>query len=76
MKNLSLRLRNTPVRQRSHGTLRYEIDGLPYGQQGWIADAGDHWEILRRINGHQTNSSGDYRTAEQALAIVKKCFAD
>lgn len=65
-----------PVPRRSNGIIRYEIDGLPFGQQGWIADVGDHWELSRRIGGKQFGGTEDYGTAEQALAVVQKCFSD
>jgi hypothetical protein len=51
--------------------LQYEVCNLPAGEQAWIANFGgpyqDHWRILRATDGEQTDWSGDYQSAEDAL---------
>lgn len=49
---------------------QYEVEGLPKGEQAWIAEFDRRWQILRSTNGVTGNWKGDYPTAEDALKAL------
>jgi hypothetical protein len=58
--------------------IQYEVDGLPPGEQAWIANFGGSnrpsWRILRAKNEIQSDWTGDYNSAEGALAVIQDEF--
>jgi len=57
-------------------TAQYEVQGLPRGQEAFIANMGGRnqprWQILRAVNGVQGNWAGKYETATHALAALQR----
>ena len=57
---------------------QYRVDGLPSGEQAWIANFGsshqESWRILRARNGVQSDWTGDSESAEAALAVLRREF--
>ncbi len=51
---------------------QYKVVGLPAGQHAWIKKHGDHWHILRALDGMPAKWGGDYDTAEDALRSLEK----
>jgi hypothetical protein len=55
---------------------QYEVRGLPYGEQAWIADFGSHsegrWRVLRATNRVQSDWTGEYQSPEAALAELQR----
>jgi hypothetical protein len=55
---------------------QYEVRGLPSGEQAWIANFGsrykESWRILRARNGVQSDWTGEYQSAEAALAELQR----
>jgi len=52
---------------------QYMVEGLPSGQEASIAKMkGSHWHVLRRHGGVQGPWTGDYETAEEALAALQR----
>jgi hypothetical protein len=66
-----------PNLQRDHAT-QYEVQGLPPGERAWIANFGapnrQNWRVLRATEQVQSDWTGDYRSAEEALASLQKKF--
>ena len=54
--------------------IKYEVCGLPPGEEAWIADMDHRWQILRAKNGVSGEWAGDYKSAEDALAVLQKEF--
>ena len=54
----------------------YQVDGLPRGERALVGErAGSHrWEILRNKDGEKGDWTGDYNSAEDALAALQKEF--
>jgi hypothetical protein len=54
----------------------YEVDGLPVGERALVGErASSHrWEILRNKDGAKGEWTGDYKSAEDALAALQKEF--
>jgi len=51
----------------------YSVEGLPLGEQAWIARIRARcWQILRLINGVQGHWTGEYASAEEALNALQK----
>jgi hypothetical protein len=50
---------------------QYEVKGLPEGEEAWIAEFNHRWRILRRTNELQEGWTGDYKSADDALAALK-----
>lgn len=50
--------------------IAYEVDGLPIGEDAWIAQINHSWSILRKTGGVLGNWSGQYSTAMEALNVV------
>lgn len=53
------------------GIVNYEVLGLAPGEQGWIGQTDNHWQILRANNGVQGNWTGSYNSAEDALVALQ-----
>jgi len=53
---------------------RYEVQGLPDGEEADIAEFDKRWKILKVQNGVQGKWTGDYSTADEALAALQKEF--
>lgn len=57
---------------------KFPVRGLPDGEEAWIANFGSHphesWRILRAKNGVQSEWTGDYTSAEEALSAFQKQF--
>jgi hypothetical protein len=57
---------------------QYEIQGLPPGDRAWIANFGapyrNNWRILRATDEVQSDWTGDYGSAEDALAALQREF--
>ena len=58
---------------------QYRVGGMPRGQEASIANFGsrhlDRWQILL-VNGDvDTGWSGDYKSADDALAVLKREFS-
>lgn len=57
---------------------QYEVENLPSGERAWVANFGGphqaNWRILRAENGVQSDWTGDYESAEAALAAIQKEF--
>ncbi len=57
-------------------TYQYEVEGLPKGQEAFIANMGGRnqprWQILKAVNGVQGNWSGKHETATHALAALQR----
>jgi len=51
--------------------IQYEVQGLPYGEQAWIAQFDRHWEVLRATKGIQGNWQGQYQTPDEALIAIQ-----
>lgn len=55
---------------------QYEVRGLPPGEQAWISNFGgpydQEWKILRAKGGVQSDWTGEYESAEAALAVIQK----
>ncbi len=51
---------------------QYEIEGLPKGEEAWIAEFDHRWKILRSRNGVTGNWDGDYPTPEDALKALSE----
>jgi hypothetical protein len=55
---------------------QYEVVGLPPGEQAWIANFGapyrHNWKTLRATGEVQSDWTGDYRSAAEALAVLQK----
>jgi len=52
--------------------IRYAVNGMPEGETADLADFGGRWRILRTQNGFQGEWTGDYGTADDALAALQK----
>lgn len=56
--------------------VQYEVQQLPPGERAWIANFGgryrESWRILRAKGEFQSDWSGDYATAEAALAALQR----
>jgi len=50
---------------------QYEVEGLPPGQEAWIAEIDFRWQILRVKDGLQEGWTGSYKSAEEALAALE-----
>jgi hypothetical protein len=59
---------------------RYEVCGLPLGERAKIGEMeghyldGHHWQILLTKDGVSADWGGDYKSREDALAVVRKEF--
>src|SRR5260370_22552776 len=57
-------------------TYQYEVEGLPKGQEAFIANFGrgnqPHWKIMRTINGVQGTWTGKHETPTHALAALQR----
>ena len=57
---------------------QYEVQGLPPGEQAWIANFGaphrQDWRILRARNGVQTDWTGQFESADAALVVLQEEF--
>ena len=51
---------------------RYDVRGLPPGEQADIAQFDHRWKILRMKNSVRGEWTGDYVTAEDAFAALQK----
>ena len=51
---------------------RYVVQGLPEGEEADIALFGRRWTILKTTNGVQGRWTGDYETADDALAALQE----
>ncbi len=49
-------------------TIGYEVLGLPLGEQAWIAEIHRSWQVLRATDGVQGHWTGQYRSADEAMA--------
>jgi hypothetical protein len=53
---------------------QYEVQGLPIGERAWIANFGapnrHNWRILRATNEVQSDWTGDYGSAQEALETL------
>jgi hypothetical protein len=58
--------------------IQYEVQGLPPAERAWIANFGapnrQNWRILRATEGVQSDWTGDYGSAEEALVSFQKQF--
>lgn len=58
--------------------IQFEVRGLPPREQAWIANFGsryqESWRVLRAENGVQSDWTGDYNSADEALAVLQKEF--
>ena len=52
----------------------YEVTGLPHGEEAWISLFKQLWQILRVRNGLQGEWTGEYESAEAALAALQAEF--
>ena len=59
---------------------QYEVVGLPSGEQAWIANFGapyrQNWKTLRATGEVQSDWTGDYPSAAEALAALQKELVD
>jgi hypothetical protein len=54
--------------------INYAVEPAPLGERISIAKTGNSWKILRTKDGVQGNWTGDFKTAEEALASVQREF--
>jgi hypothetical protein len=59
-----------PLMEKWATVIRYDVRGLPPGEQAWIADFHHAWHVLRVKDGVQGHWTGDFKTAEDALAAI------
>jgi hypothetical protein len=52
----------------------YEVSGLPLGEQAWIAEMNGIWQISHTKNTVLGDWTGDYKSPEVALAVLKRKF--
>jgi hypothetical protein len=64
----------TDLRQRDK-VYQYEVQGLPEGEEAFIAEMGHRWQLLRTSNGVQNNWTGEYESPEEALAALQQMLA-
>jgi hypothetical protein len=65
-------IRSGPTSSESDSVIQYKVLGLPTGEQAWIAEFDNHWQILRANKEGQGDWTGDYKTAEDALASLQR----
>ena len=57
---------------------QHRVDGLLPGEEAWIANFGsshhETWRILRTKDGVKGDWTGTYKSAENALAVLRKEF--
>jgi len=57
----------------------YRVGGMPEGQEAKIQNSGapdsNDWQILRINGGEKSGGTGNYESAEVALAVLQKDFA-
>lgn len=53
---------------------QYTVHELPPGDRIVISEMEHRWQILRTQGGHQGDWTGDYKSAEDALAAIQKEF--
>jgi hypothetical protein len=51
---------------------QYAVEGLPKGEEAWIAEMNHRWQILRATNGAQGNWTGEYMSPEEALSALQQ----
>ena len=51
---------------------RYQVQGLPDGEEADIAEFNNFWKILKVKDGVQGEWAGVYATADEALAALQK----
>jgi hypothetical protein len=59
------------------GIYQHQVNGMPDGQKAFITKkAGSvldpRWEMRREKNGASTDWTGDYETADEALAVLQR----
>lgn len=52
--------------------IRYTVEGLPPGEEAWIADFHYKWQLLRRTDGVQGEWMGAYKSPEDALTALQE----
>jgi hypothetical protein len=56
--------------------IQYEVQGLPFEERVWVANFGGpyrhDWRILRAKGGVQSDWTGHYESAEEALAVIQR----
>jgi hypothetical protein len=64
-----------PVHKTRGPIIQYRVGGLPEGERAYIANFGrghkDSWRIFHSKKGVDADWSGDYKTADDALAALQ-----
>lgn len=72
----TMQFRDGPQITGTGPVIAFRVGGVPNGQQADIATFNQVWRILRVINGVQGEWTGEYATADDALAALERVLVD